>query len=359
MARATGDGEPDGFWIKVHERMPEHPKIAGLSDRAFRLLIETWCWSRRNKTDGHVKAAVWAKRGTPAARRELVTAGLVDPAAGGVEMHNWTFRQTPDAELTSGSADLSAKRAEAGAKGGRATAANRAASAAAIGAANGQQTTEASQQLVQQTDSKSAARTRTRTPVVSSGVKPQTARTHVQASARDSDPTPSPSTPGRQRAADLNATARRPDTQRILSQFETARGTQLLSDVRRTYVRIVDQLLDEGVPEHEIIGALPDLATRGAGPAVLPHLIEERRAKQASRPVHERRPDEVADADLTPAVLDDLLGPDSWMGDPPPDAIELGPAEPRRAWYAARRDERLTERRTEARAVLARRQVPA
>jgi len=357
MARATdtgtGTGEPG--WIKVHERMPEHPKIEGLSDRAFRVLVETWCWSRRNHTDGHVKAAVWAKRGTPAARRELVAAGLADPTADGIVMHDWLDWQKSAEAL----AALSATRAAAGAKGAAATAQRRA-SAGANARASGEANAEANaRQVPRQNSGKTAAESEERTPMVSSGVKPQTARTHVQASARDSAPTPSPSTPGRQRAADLNATARRPDTQRILSQFETARGTPLLSDVRRTYVRIVDQLLDEGVPEHEIVGALPDLATRGAGPAVLPHLIEERRAKQASRPVHERRPDEVTDADLTPAVLDDILGPDSWMGDPPPDAIELGPAEPRRAWYAARRDERLTERRAEARALLARRQVPA
>lgn len=80
----------DRLWIRLHDGMPDHPKIEGLSDKAFRLLISTWCWCSRNRTDGHVVVASWTKRGTPAARRELIAAGLVeDDLAGGVIVHDW------------------------------------------------------------------------------------------------------------------------------------------------------------------------------------------------------------------------------------------------------------------------------
>ena len=64
-------------WIRVHDGMPDHPKIEGLSDRAFRLLIEIWCWCSRHLTDGEVPEHVWAKRGTARARAELLDAGLL------------------------------------------------------------------------------------------------------------------------------------------------------------------------------------------------------------------------------------------------------------------------------------------
>lgn len=73
-------------YIRVHDGMPDHPKIDGLSDAAFRLLVTTWCWCSRHLTDGHVPAATWRKRGTPKTRRELVDAGLFEEAAGGVRL---------------------------------------------------------------------------------------------------------------------------------------------------------------------------------------------------------------------------------------------------------------------------------
>jgi hypothetical protein len=80
----------DQPFIRVHENMPEHPKVEPLSDKAFRLLVETWCWSKRAKTNGHVSNAVWNKRGTTKTRRELVDAGLVDnDLTGGVIVHDF------------------------------------------------------------------------------------------------------------------------------------------------------------------------------------------------------------------------------------------------------------------------------
>ena len=45
------------LFIKIHNGFPEHPKTGGLSDRAFRNLIELWCYCSRNLTDGIVTKA--------------------------------------------------------------------------------------------------------------------------------------------------------------------------------------------------------------------------------------------------------------------------------------------------------------
>jgi len=58
-------------WIKVHDQMPEHPKIGGLSDKAFRLLIETWCWCKRQRNDGRFPLSAWQRMGTAKTRAEL------------------------------------------------------------------------------------------------------------------------------------------------------------------------------------------------------------------------------------------------------------------------------------------------
>lgn len=87
-------------FIRVHENMPEHPKVEPLSDKAFRLLIETWCWSKRAKTNGHVHAAVWNRRGTAKTRQELLSAGLVeDDLAGGVIVHDYDDWQMTTGEI--------------------------------------------------------------------------------------------------------------------------------------------------------------------------------------------------------------------------------------------------------------------
>lgn len=80
----------DRPFIRVHENMPEHPKIEPLSDKAFRLLVETWCWAKRTGTNGHVRDDVWKRRGNAKARAELMQAGLVDDDLfGGVIVHDF------------------------------------------------------------------------------------------------------------------------------------------------------------------------------------------------------------------------------------------------------------------------------
>jgi hypothetical protein len=111
-------------FIRVHDGMPDHPKIEGLSDGAFRLIMTMWCWCSRYLTDGHVPATTWNKRGTPKARRELIAAGLVEETDDGVQMHDYLDWQRSAEEVD----QLRQKRRDAGRRGGQAKA-NRLASA--------------------------------------------------------------------------------------------------------------------------------------------------------------------------------------------------------------------------------------
>jgi hypothetical protein len=89
----------DFYWFRVHDHIVEHPKIEPLSDGAFRLLVETWAYCRRNSNDGRISDAVWQKRGKPKPRRELAAAGLVVQRDGYVQVHDYLDWQQSAAEV--------------------------------------------------------------------------------------------------------------------------------------------------------------------------------------------------------------------------------------------------------------------
>lgn len=114
-------------YITVHNGLTEHPKVEPLTDGAFRLLIESWCYCDRNNTDGKISGPVWQKRGTRKARTELVLAGLVEQTEDGVVMHDYAEHQRTAAEK----ADTHSKRVLAGRAGGLAKSSNALATATA------------------------------------------------------------------------------------------------------------------------------------------------------------------------------------------------------------------------------------
>lgn len=92
--------QPLGPYIAVANTMPRHPKIECLSDKAFRLVVESWCYCSEQMTDGRIDGKKWARMGTPKARQEVVEAGLVDPLPGGdVAMHDYLTWQWSRAEI--------------------------------------------------------------------------------------------------------------------------------------------------------------------------------------------------------------------------------------------------------------------
>lgn len=112
-------------FITVTASMPESEKVEGLSDAAFRALVETWCWCFRQQNDGRMTRSAWERRTTPKVRRELETpiapdrAPLVEDCGDGwVQMHDYTDHQQSRADKER----LSAARSEAGKRGGEAKA---------------------------------------------------------------------------------------------------------------------------------------------------------------------------------------------------------------------------------------------
>lgn len=106
---------PNWEYIRVDVLLPEHPKIEGLSDKAFRALIELWCYCGRQRTDGIVTEKQW-KAWPPKVREELLKTGLAESMviSSGVVMHGYLDHQRSREQID----ELSAKRAEAGRKGG-------------------------------------------------------------------------------------------------------------------------------------------------------------------------------------------------------------------------------------------------
>lgn len=107
------DGKDERTFITVHDGMPEHGKIEGLSDAAFRQLIELWCLCSRTKNDGLLTEASWRKRGTPRTRKELLDAGLAETVGGGIQMHDYLKHQRSAAEI----AEIQETKRAAGKKG--------------------------------------------------------------------------------------------------------------------------------------------------------------------------------------------------------------------------------------------------
>lgn len=87
----------DSTYILVHDSIPDHQKIEKLSDGAFRLLIDCWCWCHRQRTDGVMPKTRWAKMGKPKTRAELLTEMAIDRGPD-VEFHDYLDWQRSAAE---------------------------------------------------------------------------------------------------------------------------------------------------------------------------------------------------------------------------------------------------------------------
>jgi hypothetical protein len=86
-------------WLKLSVDLPDHPKVAELSDRAFRALIASWCYVARFETrDGLLPDAAAVKVGlTTKLATELEGAGLLHRNQVGWHVHDWQEHQA-DAE---------------------------------------------------------------------------------------------------------------------------------------------------------------------------------------------------------------------------------------------------------------------
>ena len=94
-------------WAKIDDKFPEHEKVVGLSNAAFRLHVSAICYASRNETDGRIsQAAAKALHGVASRTGELVEAGLWERNGVGWKIHDF-LQYNPSHE------QLEKKRAEA------------------------------------------------------------------------------------------------------------------------------------------------------------------------------------------------------------------------------------------------------
>jgi hypothetical protein len=121
-------GKDRRLYAKFDINMDENPKILPLSDAAFRALVESTMYCRRQLTDGFIDSRVVSKRWSTDIAHELSTNDPEKPSwikvDGGYQIHDFGEHQTT-------TADIQAKR-DAGKAGGLAKASKKVAGATEV-----------------------------------------------------------------------------------------------------------------------------------------------------------------------------------------------------------------------------------
>jgi hypothetical protein len=116
-------------WFKVDDGFPSHPKVLAIPKAKRARVLGVWLmcgtWSARHLTDGFIPATVLAELGGTRADAQLLVdakshpggPGLWTAVDGGWQFHDWSPIQPTRAEIE----ELKRVRAEAGAKGGKAS----------------------------------------------------------------------------------------------------------------------------------------------------------------------------------------------------------------------------------------------
>lgn len=92
------DGRPT---VRIVNTMPEHPKIVGLSDRAFRVFVEVICYCSRQESDGKITKAAMQRNASTKTIKELVTAGLLETIETGYLVHDYLSFNRAASEIQS------------------------------------------------------------------------------------------------------------------------------------------------------------------------------------------------------------------------------------------------------------------
>lgn len=99
-------------FVKLADGFPDHPKVVGLSDPAFRAYIEALCYCSRYLTDGAIPEPAARKFAPGRVISELVAAKLVERRAGAIHIHDYLEHQTSAEHV----ANVRAKRVQAASK---------------------------------------------------------------------------------------------------------------------------------------------------------------------------------------------------------------------------------------------------
>ncbi len=103
-------------WVKLDDGMPEHPKVAGLGDSAFRAYVCSIAYASRQLTDGYLPESV-ARTYANGALDTLLEAGLWEQTDDGYIVHDYLDYQRSRADVL----QLREDRKAAGSKGGKAS----------------------------------------------------------------------------------------------------------------------------------------------------------------------------------------------------------------------------------------------
>jgi len=105
------------MWIRLDGDFPDHPKVIGLTDAAKWLYVWALCYAGRHLTDGYIPdAALTTGQRRTATRLAAAHLWIRHPDDNGWLIHSYLDYQQSRTEVE----ELRRKRAEAGAKGGRA-----------------------------------------------------------------------------------------------------------------------------------------------------------------------------------------------------------------------------------------------
>jgi hypothetical protein len=88
-------------WVKLDDHFADHPKILGLSDRAYRAYVDGLCYCARYLTDGKIGGAPLKRLTKPVVVTELTTAGLWEYNGDGVVVHDYLEYQPSSAAILS------------------------------------------------------------------------------------------------------------------------------------------------------------------------------------------------------------------------------------------------------------------
>lgn len=85
-------------WIKLEDKAPRHPKVAGLTDKAFRVWVTSMCYASEFLTDGILPPAylITVKK---AVQDELIAARLWDKDGDVTSIHDYLGHQTSKASV--------------------------------------------------------------------------------------------------------------------------------------------------------------------------------------------------------------------------------------------------------------------
>jgi hypothetical protein len=109
-------------WAKVDDGFLDHPKVLVAGEEAANLYLRGLIWCCKHLTDGAIPRealrALSSRRDAGALAVKLVSAGLWEAAPDGWRVHDFHDHNPSAAEVKARRSELSAKRAEAGKRGG-------------------------------------------------------------------------------------------------------------------------------------------------------------------------------------------------------------------------------------------------